>query len=585
MAKVIIGNNRMKVNELKNHFNQYGFNDFTEYNRDNILALFYKKLNTIDYCNYYEENNDFICTVGTIIYRQATGISALKQILRDFSTYNIENIRNVSIGNYAVIIKKGLDIYIFVDKNSIYNLYYYNDNNEWLVSNTYYHLGKVRSTNKFNYLDILEYSFNNAIIGNKTPIEGIYKLLGNEYFHIDLNLNKMQTKKLDCNNSLCKTSSFDLFLSDLKNIIHVISKNYSNITISSTGGLDSRLFTALFLSNNVKPQLVYGIGNSKLTNTKVRDLEINKMYSECYDLKLSLMNWETKVPFNIDWDYSLEKFGELFIADAGNKNIYDSFECIEFDYITFGYFGELMRNIEWIDMISSEYFTLQQFVEMYINKNIPVNEDTKRNIYDYIYSKFAAICQAEEIDINMIHKDKFSLIHYHYRRNADTVMCNLMNIYGHSSIVLSEDSLLQYILNVPYNKKMNSKLILKVIKCLYPEILKIPIYSHTKEWIYNPKKGTIQRKDISGKVPPNIKRIILESQYKKYFIKINKMLSKKHNGNFKEENLNNLKQLVVNELSKYHHQLYDIDGFEGDIRHLVRYLGIEYMIEKLTRRR
>jgi len=66
----------------------------------------------------------------------------------------------------------------------------------------------------------------------------------------------------------------------LNDITNTIATVFNSHTISMTGGLDARMIFSSMLANNVKPNLVYGVGNTLLTNTKDRDLEINKLYTE-----------------------------------------------------------------------------------------------------------------------------------------------------------------------------------------------------------------------------------------------------------------------------------------------------------------
>ena len=582
MSKILIGSDIEKVEVLKKHFIKYGFEKYSNYSGNRFNACYFKKLK-INNSNFIEIGSDFVATSGTIIYRNETGKDALEKIYNDFIK-GINYIRKNAVGNYCLVLKKGGILYVFTDENSIHNIYYYNDN-DWMITNTFYHLAKVIDNVSINQLEMLEYSFQYGIIGNKTPYEKIYKLMGEEYIKVDLTNDDFKINQINCEEDKIKktdTSSKSV-AKMLEEQAKIISNNFSKITVSMTGGLDSRIIMAALLKNGVKPQIVYGVGDSPLTNTKNKDLEINKMYADKFNLEFNPMNWKTNEPIEEYWDYSLQKYGELFTIYAGNRNMYDAFEKnIDFDYITFGYFGELMRNADLIEPSQNNFFNINMFVDLYFNKKIPIEKDLKEKLYGNILDKYTEICKMEKIDVLQIHKDKATRIHSHYRKRADVQLCNLSNIYANSTIMLSEQKLFESILNVKYNDKKNAKYMLQVMYELYPEILDIPFFSHCRDCIFNLETFELDNVQSKNKVVQELKKYLNQTRYANVIKKLYSHTLKVDDKDILQNKKNKeISIKFVNYLKVQKDSLINIDNFNGDLRSLVRYSQLVYMNNSL----
>lgn len=584
MSKILIGSDIEKVEMLKNHFIKYGFEKYSHYTGDGISTYCFKKLK-IDNSNFIEIGSDFVATSGTLIYRKVIGKDALEKIYKDF-VKGIDYIRKNAVGNYCLVIKKDGILYIVTDENAIHNIYYYNDN-DWMITNTFYHLAKVIDNVSVNQLEMLEYSFQYGIIGNKTPYKKIYKLMGEEYIKVDLSNNNFSINKINTEEDRVKTTdnSSKSIAKMLEEQAQIISNNFSKVTVSMTGGLDSRIIMAALLKNGVKPQIVYGVGNSPLTNTKNKDLEINKMYADKFNLEFKPMNWKTNEPIEEYWDYSLQKYGELFTVYAGNQNVYDEFEKnIDFDYITFGYFGELMRNADLIEPLQSDFFNINQFVDLYINDDIPIEKDLKEKLYENILEKYTEICKIEKIDALKIHKDKATRIHSHYRKRADVQLCNLSNIYASSTIMLSEENLFESILNIKYNDKGNAKYMLQVMYELYPEILDIPFFSHCRDCIFNLETFELDNVQSKNKIIQELKKYINKTRYAKIIKKLySHTLKVDEKDTLQNKKNKEIKIQFINYLKEQNDPLINIDNFSGDVRALARYSQLVFMNNSLKR--
>lgn len=483
LSKFLLSNSTDKYNRLKNHFIQYGFGIPIEYKFNDINISFFNKINieNTEQDNVFFHNEDFVTSVGTLIYNGVTNLSAYKSIYKDFTSMNdINNIRKKALGAYTLIIKKDKKIHIFTDESAVHNTYYL-ENEEWVITNTFYHIAKVTEHLEINNDEIIEYCFQNTIIGNQTLFKNIKKLDERSCIFIDsldVKVNVIDVESILSDNVL----SINDFASKLKSISKIYSESLGQPTISMTGGLDSRLVLSSIISNNVSPNLIYGVGNSHLTNTLKKDLTINKRIAKKFNLNLYIMDWSDMYPYDKDWIFNLEKYGELFVLYGSNTNIFDELN----DYtknnklILFGYFGEMLRSIDWIDTIKNEYFTIEEFVNLYINNNIPKSPMDSSDFRKYLIEKFKKYCFLLEINPSKIHKNNFTKIHYLYRKEADTKLCNFVNLYSYSGIFLSNYKLLSHMLYMDYENKKQSSFVINVIYRLEKKLLDIPLLSHTK---------------------------------------------------------------------------------------------------------
>ncbi len=70
MSKLIISNNKKIVQRVKEHSIENGFEKYTALSYSNCNIVSFKKLN-IDNENFVKfENNDFVATAGTLIYKK-----------------------------------------------------------------------------------------------------------------------------------------------------------------------------------------------------------------------------------------------------------------------------------------------------------------------------------------------------------------------------------------------------------------------------------------------------------------------------------------------------------------------------------
>ena len=457
--------------------------------------------------NYWQSSRNFVNCTGSQIKQPETGSSELKprfatssknhadsliQIYNDFNG-NIQKIRKNIIGNYLLCIKKSNKIYIFCEENNLFNVFYTQNDDNWAVSNSLYDLSKnyfgKLSINEFN---LIEYIFQSAIIGNGTIFNEVKKLQGDESLCINLETDKLQVfdeelPKTDLKN---KDEEFLVthFVDKLNDITNTIATVFNSHTISMTGGLDARMIFSSMLANNVKPNLVYGVGNTLLTNTKDRDLEINKLYTEKFGLNLHIMNWDTPEKFDKYWETYMNKYGFLSLIYNASNNVFNEFENIKTEFIDFGYFGETLRNRPWLENYNKDTFTTIQYIDdfyIYSPLSLMLKKEKYLLFKEHLISKFNKIAEKNSINKYEISKDEFGILYNDWFKSAHNKICNMNNMHMYATSILSNYELNKMAISIPYYMKKDARFMLKTLHKVYPEVLEVPFFSHTENWIFD----------------------------------------------------------------------------------------------------
>lgn len=492
MSKLVIGNDTSFINTIVENSEKAGFQQSGYQQKDQYSLAVFEKLK-VKTSNFYKtEEDDFIATAGTLIYKEVQGAESLKKLYEDFNG-NVEGVRENIIGNYLLCIKKFNKLYIFCEENNLFNVFYGCNEGEWIVSNSLFDIAETRKDRlTLNKMNLIEYTFQYGILGNGTIFDQYFKLQGDEYISVDLESDSFSVHKAPMKTFAPDFSDEDeiveALVKQLKYTAGVIGNNFNKTTLCMTGGLDSRIVFSSMLANNLKPGLTYGVGNTSLTNTKNRDLEINRIFSQTFNLDLNVMDWSTKDVFNQSWPDFMKTYGFLSMAYSGSSNVFDEFMSLDTEFIDFGYFGEPFRNIPWIEDLDSDTFSLDRFLtEYYLNPALKdmMSESDYDEFRSHINLKFLKVCDKFNINPQCIHVDHFQYLHNEYRKSADAKMLNLANRWYNSVSILSQKTIQDFSLIISADMKRDAGFMLRMMNMLYPDVLSIPFFSHCENWSFD----------------------------------------------------------------------------------------------------
>ena len=516
MAKFFITNNDSFYKRIIETINKSPFNIGFTYHSEKQFAVSVKKL-FVDNTNGWVKDNGMVITIGTPIYKESLNNAC---IIDDFDG-DIEHLRKNLIGQYAVVVKRANKTSIFCDGAGAFNVFYYYDGKDYLVSNDIKNMAIILGDKvEPSEINLLEEVCQNSILCGDSLYEGINRLKGYESIEIydDVEFSVEKHKISYYLTRLSYDECVNQLIEKFRYKASVIHKVFGNPDIFMTGGLDARISLASYLSIGSKPHLHYGIGNSFITNTIKKDLEIAKEFSSRYDLKLTEENWSTPTPFYKYWDKYINQYGVLAKNYASSDSIIHSFENLPNLISTFGYGGELYRNLPWMENRKKPFFTVDEFVDEYYIGGTQSWQMTNKipGYRERILSKVRKICEIYGLDPNHINNEDNRHLLLEYRCYADTYILNMMNMMRYSNLLLFEKDCID-LTNISVKDMRGSKLMLDVINGLYSDVLDVPIFSHCKIRKYNKMKGCLdtEKKSIYTRVAKHVPYFI------KHFIKVN----------------------------------------------------------------
>ena len=488
MAKLFFTNNFNTNQNIVNYCEKQGFKSlFTgKFETGNITA-FSKKNSSHD--NFYKIGDELIIGIGSIIYKEYSNNDALKNILSDFKTVDdIDLIKQTIIGNYVILIKNENNIFVFNDSSNLSTLYYYQKNNEISISSDLFDLAMSISENNSLIIDensFLEGVFQNGILGEATIFKEIKKVLGHEYISMKINSNEFKIGNISTNPASVSTQNLEENIEEYTRIlmskVNQIVKHFSKIALFTTGGFDSRVVLSAYLNAGVRPTLIYGIGDSAITNTNNNDYESVKKIASRFNLELIIMNWSSPNPIDKHWDELSGKYGFHSEIYSGNVNILNEIENLkDIDYVDFGYMGECLRNNERLLNHHLEYFSSETFAELYLDKYNSDIFKNRKEIRKNVEKFFTTTCNRLKINPNKIHKNHSQYFDNEYRKCAESHLLNFCNLYINSISIIADSEVINFAATIPYDQKENGKFQIEIIRKLYAPVLSIPIFTHGK---------------------------------------------------------------------------------------------------------
>ena len=480
MSKFFITNSSSLFNKVKQSVEISEYEKAFEYSGGGIFALSTKKLK-IDNVNGAKCSDGFAIVTGTMAWGDGESITptSLQKIYQVFDG-NVDIVRKNSIGNYAAAIYKGGTLYVFGEITGFYNIYYYNDDNVWLVSNSLYDmafcLGNHVSLNK---LAFIESTIQDGILLDDTFFNEIHRLSGfNSLYLAD---NKLHIKVNEYYYRMALTPLSDKlkdFVGLQRTFALKMAKGYGAPTISMTGGLDARMTMSSYLAAGIHPSLYYGTGNSFITNTHNEDKEIDEIFSKKFDLEFFDESWNTPEPIDKYWDSLLNIFGFHYDSYAGSQDFIESICNNPNDLFTYGYCGELYRNLPWIEGRKKDYFTIDEYInEVYITHQLKSVIIKFEEYYDYIKAKQLRICEYYRLNPNHIANEDIFYLSLERRKSADACVLNHVNFIKYCCYTIGQyESLTAG--RVSCKEASNSGFMLRCLDALYPEVLDVPVFSH-----------------------------------------------------------------------------------------------------------
>lgn len=475
MAKFFITNEKEYYNSIKRQVEKTDFTlsfDFTTPNGVHAIAVHKLGMQNV---NAVSEQDDFCIATGTCIYKESL---EYRRLLREFDT--VSKVRQHIIGQYAVSIKKDKTITIFGDTCNCYDIYYWHDDKRYIVSNSLYEIVDIlQGKLTLNPQAIVERALQRVLLNGETYFKEIHCLQLGEIITIDIESSKFEINQVNVSFPIAR--NFDKAVHETAHVLRenarVAVKVLGRPTVCVTGGLDSRMMLAAYLSVGGNPKLIYGKGHM---HGQPSDEKIAKMYAQKYGLELVFGDMSLPSPTDRDWDYYIKNHG---FAAAGmwgaSGNLIKTLTHLSTDCLNFGWGGELYRDTNgWFGQIErDETFSLQQYFEHYYNHSPSIDAalEVFPHYLEEVLEHLKKACEKYQIDINRMTVDENFILDVMYEGKAETQVPLFMQQMKYCYLLEFEYNALQY--RVPFEMKRDGRFQLSVIKALYEDILEVPIFS------------------------------------------------------------------------------------------------------------
>lgn len=569
------------------------------------LQAYHKR--SVENCNIADcGNNDWISVAGTLIYKSRIGRKALKAFYQDFIDKGIQYVRKQSIGHYAVAIKSNNTITIFTDPNGELSLFYTDTGSSWFLSNSLQLCANSFSSLALDPIMLSIFVFKGASSGDNTFYPDIKRLFGTQVVDINLNEGKFRIEStpdlypLSSPNYSSIVDAIQNYKSDVQSVFREIA-SVGSIGLLGTGGIDSRTALASLLDQNVEPEILYGTGNSNLTDDKIDDFKVAKVTAKKYNLPFRHMDWSGDQP-HCDKTMSelFSRYGFQYEIYSGSQSVIETFNngiSPSVKLFLGGRFHGFISARPWD--LPEKYFSFNDLIEYLLPNEVA---SVHLNCKDEFVDKFV-----KEVEVGL----RRSCIEYPYsgvQLNKFVKAVQFLGHFGGARFLNFANEFVHYIdpfnthrlyyplLNIPLEFRKKDEFQVRLIHALIPDLLDIPLFTWGRfksidKNSFQVVPEVINRsfgKRVAVMLFPNSVRLILSKVYQG--LHPNRILKKDYKsvGEFnrrKERNqriirtysksvmndrlimkyLSSTSDLQIKILSRYYHYLYGVNSLGYNI--------------------
>lgn len=358
-------------------------------------------------------------------------------------------------------------------------------------------------------------------IGHKTAIRRIIRLGANEALvfeqsRADLRKIKIPPKKLELDLATSSTiqSAVDKYATFVKQYFGKLGS--FSVGLNTTGGLDTRTLLAALLATSQKPQLLYGVGNSKLTNTVEQDRRAFEKLTRFTALSSYQMNWNGSQPHDPDylddvWSrFGVERggysFSEGLIAEmSGSINPYPDMQMG-------GYSPAFTNNAPWN---SSGAFGADSLIRSLqpVGRGFDLESEVAENVTGEIYEAIDELVSAGQLRPDWIQSPS-GLLEFKVLASARASWGNglfFQNFTRYLAPFLTRN-LMDPLLTVKPEWRHKDEFQIRLIDSLDDSLLKVPVFSGLRPYEIDIKNFTGSRKSrtsmekIADRLLPSAKK-------------------------------------------------------------------------------
>ena len=435
--------------------------------------------------------DDWLCAAGTLINRGQLGERALRETYSDFVSGGVSAVQVKAIGHYAVAIKRGNEVTVFTDAQGSLNLYYFHEDSFWFIANSLSVCASALPDHKIDATKLLVAAVQSVLPGEDTFYSGVKRLFGSQVIRIDLGDGSFRVERIP---ELISALRWDLptiegavtqYAAEVRSVFQELTA-VGKVGLFATGGMDSRTILAALIDQKASMQLMYGIGDTKLTDYDLGDFGIAKLLAKSYDISFRQLDWTGTQPYGED------KLHDLFRTYGFKYEIYgasDSFlktfsgEIAPYPQLFLGGYSPAFTNGKpW--ELKQKRFTFEDLVgdAMHYQRGSLENGHCIANMPSY-KAAFSAEARVALNCAGIVFPDSGVPLETYVKAKlfmyirAESRFLNFANAFGHYVAPFILKRLYDPLLKVPFQYRAKDEFQLRLIGVLTPGLLDFPLYS------------------------------------------------------------------------------------------------------------
>jgi hypothetical protein len=498
MSYFVASNESAILQKVKKITNRSGLQVRNEVRSKGFKCISFRK-RVKDVNNHVKIGDDWVCAAGTIIRDGDIGGRVLHEVYNTFRKGSIEDVQNEVYGHYAIGIKVEDTVSFFTDGNGTIPLYYYSGGTS-LIS-TSLSLAKEALGLGVQTTNLIIRATQLSIPGKRTLVEDVYRLQPSEVLLFDLpggyadiegaTVNFEESR--DCSASI--NTCIERVTEEI-NRVCTACRGVGKIGLHCTGGLDSRTMLASLLNNGINPFLLYGTGNSSLTNTKNEDRSLVKRLSKYYNLPVYLMDWSGRHPHSVKkMTSSYQRYGFDYITYGCSDNFVREIngDIEPYPDLHIGGYSPVFTNMKIWNKNPNKKYSIEYLFDQYIDRSLRLYN---RRDYDRITIK--SIRQALDNSRYKFNLDEMSLSDYVKARlylyiQPESRFLRLVNQFAPYIAPFLTRDLFDCILSVSPELRKNDRFQIELTRYIKDDSYKVPVFSGTKRSLIESHNQTMKR--------------------------------------------------------------------------------------------
>ncbi len=441
------------------------------------VLLFAKKNSSFQIFEQFQDG--FIGCIGTPIFFSDL---SLADIYRGFQETELGHVCDVIGGHFVLLIHKENYLYVISDGIGSIDVFYGSDQKP-IVSND---LSCVALSSSLEYdSEMCEIESVCLSPGKRTVFNHVQKLIGGvEYLKIKAS-GEVQVyrhgnsirKRLERFSSWKDSDYFDR----VKTVFDAFSKSNQTVGLNFTGGLDGRTILASLLDTETQVEFYYGQGNSQITNTQDKDLQIAREVANDLRIPIHIMDWKTESSdaeeTDVAKDYLL--LGSFAKVHGGSEAFVQSLTLRNQQRRDIVFMGGFSPGFSNKDFHERQYHSFQEIVSDCLKGPL---QSVAFKYYNKVSKKFYHECQLYCLAHELIDEQDELLVDGHIIRallylRPESEHLQLFNLFDKYVAPYNTNELLIPMLSLNTSFRRGRKLQLNLIHQLRPDLLNYHLFS------------------------------------------------------------------------------------------------------------